>query len=378
MLGKKFTHFQQEISKVSPSSGNKAISKETFDDFISSIISNQALDLMDRVYCRDGFVEIVEIDYNTYQILAFQINTFGAGAFDESIKKLCTPVLLTIKTHGNHRQAAHSLADTSISIEDFYLGKNYRGSMGELCDWETINAHTRDIFLSHPSVYSYNHQIIYQLINTNYVCHHVAETMSYAFSALDIFWATKQKTFHMVSASHFSESLHKLKVEIFDNFSGEKMRNFFDVPHYLKLMEDIDAFKEEYGLMLWEVTFKRDIESFKLPVGFQKTGGKRFHKNINVITTQHILDHILKSYYRHKNSHIVSNTYQTLEFLSRGIIAKIENKDDVGREFLKTVSSCMGHYPERAFSDVLKRMEEKYHVFQSDFSHTNFFRPPVL
>lgn len=130
--------------------------------------------------------------------------------------------------------------------------------------------------------------------------------------------------------------------------------------------------------MLWEVDFKKDIESFYVPVGFQKQKGKRFNKNINIITTQHIIDQLLVSYYRRRNAHIVSNTYETLEFLSRGIIAKIEGKDAEGHDFLKSVSTCMGHYPERDTIELLKNMKNNFNIFQSEFAHTNFFRPPVL
>ena len=377
MLAKKFSHFQDVVNKTSFPHGNKPISEAQFDDFINTIFSNSTLNVANKIYCRDGFARVIEIDYNTYQILAFQINTFGKGAFGNTIKKLITPLLVTIKTHGNHKQAEHSLSDTSISIEDIYLGENYCGSMGDKCDREEISKRTKEIFLNQLSVYSYNHQIIYELINTNFVCHHVAETMSYAFGALNFFWKSKQKDYFMVSASYFSETLHKLKVEIIDNFSGEKMRNFFDIPHYAKLMEDLTQFKEDYGQMLWEVTFKKDVESFHLPVGFQKTVGKRYQKSINVVTTQHIVDHILRTYYRRKNSHLVTNTYQILEFLSRGFIAKMEG-NELGGKFIKSISTCMGHYPDREFSEVLEKMQNKYHIFESDFSHTNFFRPPVL
>ena len=378
MLTKKYNNIQHEVTSLFQSHKGKKIEEAEFDGFVDHILTNDTLDLHDRVYCRDGFAWVNEIDYNTFQILAFQINTFAKGAFADTIKKLCTPILLTVKTHGSHRQAEHSLADTSISIEDFYLGKNYSGSLGEKCDRQKISDHARAIYIAGPVEYSYNHQIIYQLINTNYICHHVAETMSYAFGALDLYWATKQNHSFMVSASHFYNNKHKLVVEIIENFSSERMRNYFDIPHYAMLIEDISKFKEDYGLMLWEVDFKKDVESFYLPVGFQRIGSKRFKKSVNIITTQHILDHVLNSYYRRKNPHIVSNTYQTLEFLSRAIIAKLEGKDDEGRNFLKSASSCMGHYPERDFTVVLQKMKERFHIFQSEFAHTNFFRPPVL
>ncbi len=378
MLAKKFNNLQHEVTAYLESHKKNKFEEADFDAFVDHIMSNNTFDLTDRIYSRDGFVYINEINYSTYQLLAFQINTFAKGAFSDTIKKLCTPIMLTVKTHGSHRQAEHSLADTSITVEDFYLGKNYCGSMGEKCDRQIISDHTKSIYISGATGNSYNHQIIYQLINTNYICHHVAETMSYALVALDLYWVRKQRHYYMVSASHFYDNKHKLALEIIENFSGEKMRNYFDIPHYAKLIEDIGKFKEDYGLMLWEVDFKKDVESFYLPVGFQRIGSKRFRKNVNFITSQHILDHVLISYYRRKNSHVVSNTFQTLEFLSRAIIAKIEGKDDKGRDFLKSASSCMGHYPERNFNEVLQKMKERYHIFQNDFAHTNFFRPPVL
>lgn len=378
MLAKKFNNIQREATRLLQGHERRKIGERDFDEFVNQILSNDILDLPDRIYCRDGFAYVNEIDFDTFQILAFQINTFAKGAFADTIKKTCAPILLTVKTCGSHRQAEHSLADTNISIESFYLGKNYCGSMGEKCNMQKIDDNARSIYLSGPEGLSYNHQVVYQLINTNYICHHVAETMSYAFSALNLYWATKQNHSFMVSASHFYDNKHKLAVEIIENFSGERMRNFFDIPHYARLIEDISKFKENYGTMLWEVSFKNDVESYYVPVGFQKIGSKRFKKNVNIITTQHIIDHVLNSYYRRKNSHIVSNTYQALEFLSRGIMAKIEGKDDEGRNFLKSVSSCMGHYPERDFKEVLQKMKERYHMFQNEFAHTNFFRPPVL
>ena len=378
MLSKKFNNLQHEVTILLQNLRGKNIEEQDFDEFVNNILSNDTLDLHDRIYCRDGFTFVNAIDYDTFQIVAIQMNTFAKGAFSDTIKKLCTPILLTVKTHGSHRQAEHSLTDTSISIEDFYLGKDYSGSMGKKCNRQKISDNARSIFISKPEGYSYNHQIIYQLINSNYICHHVAETMSYAFGALNLYWAMKQTLSFMVSSSHFFDDKHKLAVEIIEDFSGHRMRNYFEVPHYAKLIEDVSKFREEYGMMLWEVDFKNDVESYYVPVGFQKIGGKRFNKNINIITTQHIIDHVLNSYYRRKNTHVVSNTYETLEFLSRGIIAKLEGKDAEGHDFLKSVSTCMGHYPERDTPGLLQKMKGRYNIFQSEFAHTNFFRPPVL
>ena len=129
MLAKKFNTLQHEVTGYLESHKKNKFEEADFDGFVEHIMSNDTLDLHDRIYCRDGFVYINEIDYSTFQILAFQINTFAKGAFANTIKKLCTPIMFTIKTHGSHRQAEHSLADTSISVEVFYLGKNYCGSM---------------------------------------------------------------------------------------------------------------------------------------------------------------------------------------------------------------------------------------------------------
>ena len=73
----------------------------------------------------------------------------------------------------------------------------------------------------------------------------------------------------MVSGSQYNENKHKLNIEILDNFSYERMRCNFAVPHYAKLVKDLSKFKEEYDLMLWEVVYKRDRESFYLPAGYQ-------------------------------------------------------------------------------------------------------------
>jgi hypothetical protein len=156
------------------------------------------------------------------------------------------------------------------------------------------------------------------------------------------------------------------------------MKCTFAVPQYAKLIGDPEKFREAYDLMLWDIVYKRDRESFYVPAGYQRTGGKRFNKPVNVITSQHIVEYILSSYYKRMNTHIVSNTFQALEFLSRAIIAKLEGEDEAGGHFLKNVSSCMGHYPERDLEAIIKKTEEKYPFFVSNYAHTIFFRPPVL
>ncbi len=378
MLVQKYKEFSRFVRKNIPSKGKKRITESEFDDFISTILANEELTLKDKIYCRDGFAYVKELDQKTYQILAFQINTFGKGAFSDTEDKFCTPILLTVKVHGTHRHAERTLKDTRISIEDLYLGNHFSGSKGEDCKRGKLSDATKKIFQSEPRIYSYRHDIIYQLINANYICHHIAETMGYALGAMDLFWYTKKNNVYMVSGSQYNKNKHKLNIEILDNFSYERMKCTFAVPHYAKLIENFKKFKEEYDLMLWEVFYKRDRESFYLPAGYQKVGKRIFNKPVNVITSQHIVEYILSSYYQRMNTYIVSSTFQALEFLSRAIMAKIEGKDVEGGHFLKNVSSCMGHYPEREIDDLIQKTEEKFPFFVSDYTHSMFFRPPVL
>jgi hypothetical protein len=207
----------------------------------------------------------------------------------------------------------------------------------------------------------------------------VAETLSYALGALDLFWYTRKSSVYMVSGSYYIESRRKLKIEIFDNFSYERMRCYFEIPSYAKIeSSNISQFIEEYNLMHWEVNYKREIENFYLPAGFQKIDKKNFNKAANVITTQHIVEYLLKTYYNRMNTHIVSSTFQTLEYLSRAILAKIEGRSDEGTDFLKMASSCIGHYPDRDMKKIYEKQAEKFPMFTGDYVHSMFFRPPVI
>lgn len=378
MLAKKYNDFRREVKKYIRGLKKKKVEESEFDEFIENILSNNILDISGKVYCRDGLAFVNEIDHYTFQIICFQINSFGAGAFGDSIVKLCTPILLTIKVHGIHRHSKHSLKDTCISVDGFYLGKSYSGSKGALCNRDNFNSYAKMLFLSEADIYPFSHQIIYRLINANYLCHHIAEVMAYAFGALDIYWTHRKDLLLLSSGSFFNQSKDKLYIDIIENFSSEKMRGYFQVPHYVRLIEDIEKFKEEYDILLWEVTYRNEIETFYLPIGYQKVRKKMFNKNVNVITSQHIIEHILTAYYKRRNAFVVANTFQTLEYLSRAFIAKMEGQDEEYSNFLKNVSSCMGYYPERKFKAFCQKKEAKYPVFLSEYSHTMFFRPPVL
>ncbi|OEU78542.1 MAG: hypothetical protein BA872_00590 [Desulfobacterales bacterium C00003060] len=378
MLEKKFSHFRREVEKHIRHLRKKKIEESEFDEFVENILSNNTLDVSGKGYCRDGFAFVNEIDHSAFQVACFQINSFGAGVFGDSIVKLCTPILVTIKVHGTHRYLNHSLKNTCISIDNVYIGKSYSGSKGALCDRDNFNSYAKILFLSEPNSYSFKHQIVYQLINANYLCHHIAEVMGYAFGALDVYWTHQKNLLCLSAGCWLNQRKDKLHIDIIEDFSSEKMRGHFEVPHYAKLIEDIERFKEEYDILLWEVTYRNEIETFHLPGGYQKVQKKRFNKNVNVITSQHIIEHVLTAYYKRKNAFVVASTFQTLEYLSRAFIAKTEGRDEEFSNFLENASSCMGYYPERNFKEFCEKTGSKYPAFESEYSHTMFFRPPVL
>lgn len=379
MLTKKYNAFQREVKKhIRPFRNKKKIKNAEFDSFIKKIQSNKKLDVTGKIYCRDGAAYVHKIDSRTFQILVFQINSFGAGIFSKGIKKLCTPIMLTVTAHGTHRHLQHSLKDTCISIDEFYLGKDYSGSKGPLCDRKKFMPYAKMLFLSNKAAYSFNHHIVYNIMNSNYLCHHMAEVMGYAFGALDVYWALKKNIFFMASGTWFNQNKHKLYMNIIDNFSGERMSGHFQIPHYAKLSEDVEKFKEEFDVLLCSIDYKKVMETFYLPIGYQVMHRKRFNKSINVITSQHILEHLLSEYYKRKNIFVVTNTFQTLEYLSRAMIAKTEGRDEEFSNYMKTVTSCLGYCPERNFEKFYKQKENKFPAFVSEYSHSMFFRAPIL
>ncbi len=379
MFTKKYNTLQREVKKhIKGFKKKKKITQDEFDDFINKILSDKIMNVGGKIYCRDGFVFVKKINNRSFQILSFQINSFGAGIFSDSIVKHCTPIMLTVTVHGTHHHLEHNLKDSCISIDDFYLGKSYSGSKGKLCNRNKFNSYAKTLFLSKSNVYSFNHHIVYHLMNANYLCHHIAETMGYTFGALDVFWTKKENLFFLTSGSWFNDNKDKLYINIIDNFSGERMSGHFQIPHYAKLIEDIDKFKEEYDNLLCSINYRKEMETFYLPIGYQKVQGKKFNKNINVITSQHILEHLLSEYYKRKNIFVVTNTFQTLEYLSRAMIAKTEGMEDEFKKYMRTVTSCIGYYPEHDFEEIYKNKEIKFPSFISEYSHTMFFRAPVL
>jgi hypothetical protein len=224
MFLEKYKKFQRYVHSQIPVTGTKPVSEEAFDQFIATILANDSLDVPGKIHCRDGFSFVKEIDKHTCQIIAFQIITFGEGAFGDKIKKLCTPLLITVKTHSTHFYYGHTLKDTNLTFEDFYMGRQYSGSKGPLCDREKILDYSRKLFVEQQLHTSYRHVIIYKLIQANFICHHVAETLSYVLGALDLFWYTRNRSVYLVSGSYYIEKRRRLKIEILDNFSFERMR----------------------------------------------------------------------------------------------------------------------------------------------------------
>lgn len=377
MLAKKYKHFREVTKKHIRIFKNKKITEPEFDAFTKNILQDSSLDVPDTVYCRDGFAFVNEIDRYVFQIACLQINSFGAGVFGKGIAKFCTPILLTVRVHGAHPYLNHNLKDALMSIEEFYLGRNFSGSRGALCDRDSFYSYAKNLFLlKTPS--SFNRKICSHLINANYICHHIAETLGYACATLDVYWTYQNNMSFMVSGSCFSEERDKLYVDVIDDFSSEKMRAYFQIPHYAIIGGAVEKFREERDNILLEIKYKDDIQSFYLPSGYQKIQKKLFHENVNIITTQHIVEHVLADYYKRKNSFIVANTFQTLEYLSRAMLAKIDGRQEEAVQFLKSASACKGYYPDRNLEEVFKKEEAKYPLFASEYSYNMFFRPPVL
>lgn len=379
MLTHKYKRLQQVVKQQLKALPKRAlISPTAFDNFIGAILKDERLEQPEMIYCRDGFVFINPVDASTFQLACFQVNYFGTGIFGEKAVKFCTPVLLTLKAHGRHQYLAHSLRDSSISMDAFYLGKHYGGSKGPLCDRDKFNENARKLFMEQPGYFSYNHRTAYCLTNANYLCHHIAEVVGYAFGAIDVFWRNGQTAFHMAAGSHFHENGEKLHIAIHDDFAGDKMNEYFMVPHYAKLSKHPERFHEAFDSLTWEVTYRGQIETFLLPIGYQKVHQTKFNKPVNVVTSQHILQHLLQDYYHRPNGFIVSNTFQTLEYLSRAMLAKKEGHTEEFAAYMKTATFCQGYYPDRDFVALCDKQLTDFPKFESEFAHNMFFRAPLL
>jgi len=71
MFLEKYKSFQRFVRDRIPVAGKKPISEEAFDQFIATILANDSLDIPGKIYCRDGFACVNELDRHSFQILEF-------------------------------------------------------------------------------------------------------------------------------------------------------------------------------------------------------------------------------------------------------------------------------------------------------------------
>jgi hypothetical protein len=358
-------------------SGNE-IRKTEFDALVGAILSCDLPGVADKVYGRDGLGWVNQLKRNTFQIVALQINSFGPGIFGETEVKLCTPLLLTVTIPVRHRHPQRSLKETPLSVVDSYLGTHFRGSKGEQCDRDSFDRYLRELIVSSDHHRFFNHEIVYRVMNANYICHHVAETLGYGLAALDVFWRHEKGPVAMSAASKYDSEDAMLGIEIVEDFSSKTMASRFQVPHYAKLRQDPRRFTENHDVLVLDITLDGEEETFHLPVGYQREFSRHPKKKAMCITTQHILEHVLRDYYRRINGFVVASTFQTLEYLSRAFLARLEENAEESGAFLKTVTSCIGYNPDRNFEEFWSQREQRYTEFESEYAETMFFRPPVL
>jgi len=378
MLTTRYHALQHEAeSRLIPLVG-KEMRHADFDDLVAMLLLCNLPDVPDKIYGRDGLGWVNRLDRNTLQIVALQINSFGPGIFDGAEVRFCTPLLLTVRVQSRQRRLRCSLDDTPVSITDAYLGTHFSGSKGELCDRDRFNRHLRTVITCSDHHRLFNHELVYRVMNANYICHHVAEALGYGFGALEVFWHHEKGPVIMSAASNYRGEEAVLGIEIVEDFSSKCMTSRFQVPNYAVLRQTPEKFAENHDVLVLDVTLDDEEETFHLPVGYQRELGQGMKKDVKCVTTQHVLEHILRDYYRRRNAFVVASTFQTLEYLSRAFLARTEGKVEEAAAFLRTVTSCAGYYPERDFQEFWPQRERRYTEFESEYAETMFFRPPVL
>ncbi len=379
MISTKYTMFRKAVKKgLSGIKKGTRITGEQLDALSENLIADRSFDVENRVYCRDSFVYLNKIGKNLVQIVAFQMNSFGRGIFSDSITRLCTPILLTVRAHGRHYYLRHEVKESHLSIDEFYLGRHFCGSKGPLCARDRFDECARKLFMDPDNTSSVPQQIVYRLMNANYLCHHIAETVGYAFGALHNYWLHRQELCCMSSGSSYNEGRRTLRVDIISDFSGRKITSMFKVPHYEKITEDANRFTEEYDVLEWEIIINGEKERFLLPSGYQKAQLRNCSRDTNVVTSQHMIEFILEHYFKLINTFVTASTYQTLEYISRAMIARREQKLDAFSAYMKTATFCAGYNPERDFESVINKKAGQFQEFKQEFYYSMFFRPPVL
>ncbi|MHC9539570.1 MAG: hypothetical protein AB9903_08620 [Vulcanimicrobiota bacterium] len=379
MISAKYNAFRQSVKKnLGIFKKHRKITEEQLDQFTERILADHSYDVAGKVYCRDCFAYVHRIEKGVGQLVAMQINSFGEGVFNESITRFCTPILMTVRAHDRHRYLLRDLRNALISIDEFYLGKHYCGSKGPLCNRDAFIEPARKIFGDPQDMNIIPHKLVYKLMNANYLCHHIAETAACAFGALHNFWQHGNELSCMSSGSAYNEKRKILHIDVICDYSGKKVTNRFSVPNYQKVTEDVNRFSEEYGLLEWDVIIDGEKEKFILPSGYQKAQLRKYSHDINIVTSQHLIEFILEDYFKLINIFVIASTYQTLEYLSRAMIARREKQMDEFSAYMKTSTFCMGYCPDRDLEGLLKKKEERFPDFKKEFAYSMFFRPPVL
>jgi len=377
MLEQTYAALAREAEGMLARLGGNAMDEAQFDRLTERLIVPGPLDDPGRLYCRDGLVLVQALDRETFQIACWQINSFAPGVFSGEISKKCTPLLLTVKVHGAHPYLNHSLRTIGLSVDALHLGRHYSGSKGEQCNRSRFQALARRLFEDH-AVSSYEKRLSYLVSSTNLICHHIAETISYGLGALEIHWERGQNVFRLSSGAWLGDQGDMLHIEILDDFAGDDMEGRFEVPHYDRLRAGSEDFHEGHDMLLWDVSYRNERECFCLPSGYQKIHERHRGIDVNVVTTQHMLVHLLSDFFQRENAFVVANTFQTLEYLSRAILVIQEGGREEGVGFLKSASSCLGHYPENDVERMLAAKAAGYPSYASEYFYKTFFRAPVL
>lgn len=374
----KYGKFKAAVKKSLPMLGKgERINPDQLDRFTGQLMADRSFDSGGKIYCRDGFAHIRRLDRGLYQGVALQINSFGEGVFSDTITRFVTPVLMTVRFHNRLQLLRGDFRDCLLSIEEFYLGRDYCGSKGPLCDRDRFQDYSRKLFTTPGNSPMAVQQLVYHLMNANYLCHHIAETAAYAFGAFHNFALHKDENCFLSAGSAYDEARRRLRVDIVSDFSGRKVTSRFSVPQYGKITEGDAEFAEPYDVLEWEVGIEGQKERFLLPSGYQKAQLRKF-QGCNVVTSQHMIEYILEDFFKLINIFVTAGTYQTLEYVSRAMVARKEQHLDAFSAYMKTATFCQGYYPDRDLDGVINRKSDQFPEFRKEFFYSMFFRPPVL
>jgi len=376
ILTGQFEQFREQAKQLVSGRRGRQISEEEFETFTDAFLAIPIPEAADTIYGRAGFVVVNRLDHDLFQLMACQINSFGPGVFAAERVRYQTPILLTVQVKPRRRHAPYTLRETPLQVTDIYLSRRFCGSKGNLCKRELFLDQVRRVLLHDAAQDSGKLRLFYEVANTNYLCHHIAETLGYALCGLEMFWENRRASFLMLAGSRYEEAGEKLHLEIVDDFAGEKMQCRFKIPRYKKLDENPAAFREPYEPMLAEVAYRSQTELFSMPVGFQRM--EKSAGRISYLTTQHLLQHLMKEYYHRSGIAVVASTFSTLAYLTRAFIARRDGHPERCAAFMRRFTTCLGYYPERDFAEFWREKEKKFERYDTDVDTAMFFRSPVI